>query len=707
MVVTALINNIALIVSLSILHGALLRRFSETSRWYPCLSGILFGSVAVIGMLNPLVIIPGLIFDGRSIIISTSGFLGGPVTAAISAVMSLIYRIWLGGPGALVGVSVITWSACVGAGYHFLVRRNPHFSSLPHVLIFGIVVHVGMLLLMILLPSNLRMEVLQKISLPVMVVYPVGTVLICGVLLDQISYRKVDEALRRSEARFRVLSENAPFGVTLLGGDHRFQYINPYFTDLFGYTAAEMPDKQHWFDLAYPDPVYREQIRNIWLADFERVSEVEKIIERTVRVRCQDKSEKEVSIRTVSLDDGRQLAFYEDITERKRLEDHYRQAQRMEAVGQLAGGIAHDFNNLLQAIQGFTELALSELPSGHGAADDMKEVRKAADRAATLVRQLLAFSRRQTMQMKDIDLNQVIIDLAKMLRRVIGEHIELKTSLKPDLKPISADPGQVEQILLNLCVNSRDALPDGGVILIETVEVNLDEEFVKVHPWSRPGDYVVLSVSDDGKGMAPEVQERVFEPFFTTKEVGKGTGLGLATVYGIVRQHEGFIHVYSELEHGTIFRIYLPTAVHSSDSGQSAENTGHQDFIHGKGTILIAEDEILVRDLAARILGNAGYEVLVASDGQEALDLFGLHGNRIDLFLLDMVMPRKSGKQVYDEIRIKKENARFVFSSGYSFGTLDGEHLSESGVVMIQKPYSPPSLLRVIHEALNQPERQA
>ena len=408
---------------------------------------------------------------------------------------------------------------------------------------------------------------------------------------------------------------------------------------------------------------------------------------------------------------------FENITERKvaereraKLEEQLRQAQKMEAVGQLAGGIAHDFNNLLQGVLGYSEMAKSGLLPDDRRFQDMEQVVKAAKRAATLTRQLLAFSRRQMIRPENIDLRRLIEDLSEMLRRVIGEHIALNLKLADNTGTVHADPGTVEQILMNLCVNARDAMPSGGEIVIETDRVTLDETFCQADPtfneklcqatpWVAEGDYTLLSVTDSGTGMPSDVTERIFEPFFTTKDVGKGTGLGLSMVYGIVKQHRGIIHCDSELGKGTCFKIYLPSAacVEATDGPQR----GAPARTRGAETILLAEDEELVRNLAARVLRENGYQVLVARDGQEALHLFDEHREDIQFALLDVVMPKVGGREVYSAIHAKKPEIPILFSSGYSKNAIHPGFVLEEGAETIQKPYSPDTLLGKVRELLD------
>jgi PAS domain S-box-containing protein len=388
-----------------------------------------------------------------------------------------------------------------------------------------------------------------------------------------------------------------------------------------------------------------------------------------------------------------------DIAERKLLEDQLRQAQKMEAIGQLAGGVAHDFNNLLTAINGYSGLALQKIDDDHPLRGYLEEIKKAGDRATNLTRQLLAFGRKQILQPLPINLNDVVTDINKMLRRLIGEDIVLTAKLEPTVPKIKADPGQVEQVLVNLVVNARDAMPHGGKLTIETSEVDLDREYADRHVGVVPGSYVMLAVSDTGTGMDEDTRARIFDPFFTTKEQGKGTGLGLSTVYGIVKQSGGNIWVYSELGHGTTFKVYLP--VLAVDSQQTEAAAVELPMPSGSETILLVEDEDVVRGLARKILEHAGYHVLEASRGEEAVRLCLERAGPIDLLLTDVVMPETSGKEVANRLTELLPGLRVLFMSGYTDAAIVHHGVLDSDVEFIQKPFSPAALCRRVREVLD------
>ncbi len=388
-----------------------------------------------------------------------------------------------------------------------------------------------------------------------------------------------------------------------------------------------------------------------------------------------------------------------DVTERVQLEQRLVQTHKMEAIGRLAGGIAHDFNNYLTAIVGYTELVLAQVSDDEMLRRDLEEIRRAGHSAASLTRQLLAFSRKQLLQPQVVDLNAVVSRMTGLLRRLIGEHIDLRARPADTLDRISADPGQIEQVILNLALNARDAMPDGGVLTIETANIELDEAFVADHPGSSAGPHVMLAISDTGTGMERGVQEQLFEPFYTTKEQGRGTGLGLATVYGIVKQSGGSIFVYSEMNRGTTFKIFLPRIEQGVDVAyQPPDIVGDLD---GDETILVVEDQPAVRSVVHTALSRHGYRVLTATNGSEAVDIAMAHGDRIDLLITDVVMPGLSARDLAERFRQQHPDGRVLYMSGYTDDSVVQRGILEQSVEFIQKPFTPATLLRRVREVLN------
>ena len=385
--------------------------------------------------------------------------------------------------------------------------------------------------------------------------------------------------------------------------------------------------------------------------------------------------------------------------EKAALREQFLQAQKMESIGKLAGGIAHDFNNLLTIIKGYSQLPLADLKEGDPLRENFNEIQNAGERAARLTRQILAFSRRQILDMKVLDLNVILGDLDKMLRRLIGEDVELVTLLAESLGKVKTDSGQIEQVIMNLAVNARDAMPNGGKLTIETANVELDEEYARRHIAVKPGRYVMLAVSDTGIGMTPEVKDRVFEPFFTTKEKGKGTGLGLSTVYGIVKQSGGNIWVYSEPGQGTTFTIYLPVV--DEAVVEEPEERPIAGTSRGGETILIVEDDTNVRKLTSLILNRKGYRVLEASNGEQALDICRDLEKPLDLVLTDVVMPAMSGKRVIEELRRMQRTFKVLFMSGYTDNAIVHHGVLEVGTNFLQKPFTVDGLIGKVREVLD------
>ncbi|MBN1991781.1 MAG: response regulator, partial [Anaerolineae bacterium] len=388
-----------------------------------------------------------------------------------------------------------------------------------------------------------------------------------------------------------------------------------------------------------------------------------------------------------------------DITRELQLEEQYLQAQKMQAVGQLTAGIAHDFNNLLTAINGFAELAQSRREPNQAYQDMLDKILRSGRRAADLVKQLMAFSRKQVLESQVVNLNAVVTDIEKMLQRIIGEHITLKTAPAPDLGLVKVDPAQFQQVIVNLAVNARDAMPDGGCLTIETANVTLDENYTAEHLEMQPGEYVLLTVSDNGFGMSAAVKARIFEPFFTTKEPGQGTGLGLATVFGIVKQSGGYIWVYSEEGLGATFKIYLPRIHQAAGHVSFSEST--QDLPVGTETVLVVEDDAGVREFITRSLNQQGYAMLEAADGREAMRLVQNHRGAIHLLLTDVIMPGANGKTLAAELGQICPGLKILFMSGYTNAALAQHGVLEPGIAFLPKPFTTLGLARKVREVLD------
>jgi len=507
--------------------------------------------------------------------------------------------------------------------------------------------------------------------------------------------------LERSERALRLSDEilkQMPDAITLVDLEGNTLRWMGKAEEIFGYTAEEAVGRPINF-------LQRPGMGEAVTAKIgESIQETGKFLGEIPCVR-KDGSEVPIEITATLIFDkeGNPIAsigINKDITERKQLEERLRQTQKMEAVGVLAGGVAHDFNNILTAILGYSELLLRDLAPNNPIHQGIEEIQKAGERAASLTRQLLAFSRKQVLQPKTLDLNLAVTDMERMLHRLIGEDIELLTILAPRLGKVMADPGQMDQVIMNLAVNGRDAMPYGGKLTIETKNITLKEDHARQYSGVPPGKYVMLAISDTGQGMDAETQVRIFEPFFTTKEVDKGTGMGLATAHGIIRQSGGYIWVYSEPEQGTTFKIYLPRIEEIEEGGQQEHMLAKPP--PGEESILVVEDNQLVRDLAARVLKTEGYTVLTASDGKEGLRVAERHKDPIHLLLTDVVMPSgMSGRDLAERLATTRPTTKILYMSGYTDNAIVHHGVLDHDLEFLQKPFSPDALLRKIREVLD------
>jgi two-component system cell cycle sensor histidine kinase/response regulator CckA len=523
--------------------------------------------------------------------------------------------------------------------------------------------------------------------------------LVAQQLAAAIDRKRNEQALRRSEVRYRSLVQTAVYGIYRSSLEGRFLDVNPALIGMLGYNdAIEVlaldPQKDVFVVPAEYNRLVEEFRRNGRMDGFE------------VRWKRKDGNTITVRISGRAVAGGDEPsnvleAIAEDITERRVLEDQFRQSQKMEAVGRLAGGIAHDFNNLLMVISGYTEVLLYHLSPGHPLHAKAEAIQQASDRATTLTRQLLAFSRKQLLELKVIDVNAIVADMERLLRPLIGEDIELTTSLAPNIGCTRADAGQLEQVIMNLVVNAKDAMPSGGKICIRTASVTLDDSYRPENTFIKNGPYVMISVSDSGQGMDRETQARIFEPFFTTKEKNKGTGLGLSTVYGIIKQSGGYVFVQSELGRGTVFTIYFPRTDEPSEA-HGATPISHQ-AIGGSETVLLVEDEDSVRQLVRETLESRGYHLLEAANGKDALALAAAHPDPIHLVITDVVMPGLSGHELAQQLLAARPTLKVLYLSGYAQEAFSTPAAAEAQKTFLQKPFTLQSLTRKVREILGPP----
>jgi PAS domain S-box-containing protein len=510
--------------------------------------------------------------------------------------------------------------------------------------------------------------------------------------------RAAQEDLRRSELNFRSLVTNAPYGVCRCDSTGQILDANPAFLELLGYSSGEELIGKHIYSL------YSDTDHWFALADFFRSSAPFKGLNAEWKRKNETTTVVRVSGRAVT--NGREEGvvfelFAEDVTERRALEQQLRQSQKMEAVGRLAGGIAHDFNNLLMVISGYSEFLLERLGDEPRLRGPAQEIASAAERASSLTRQLLAFSRKQMLAPRIVSLNDVATENLKMLTRMIGEDIDLVLVPGPGLWPVRADAGQIEQVIMNLAVNARDAMPSGGKLTIETSNVTLDDEYARFHAPVRPGDYVMVAISDTGAGMDTETQSHIFEPFFTTKGT-KGTGLGLSTVYGIVKQSGGYIWVSSEVGRGTTFKIYLPRVASVGEpAALVATPVEFKKVEPGTETILLVEDEANLRYLARQYLEKQGYMVIEAADGAVAMQIAVAHEAVIHLLLTDVIMPGMNGRELAQRISEIRPNVKILYMSGYTENVIGHNGMLDAGIRLLQKPFNLRDLKSKVREVLD------
>ena len=517
-------------------------------------------------------------------------------------------------------------------------------------------------------------------------------------LLNVTERVKAETARLESAALFRTMFESSSVGISKVSLDFVIEEINQAHCSMLGYTCDELVGMTIW-DIT--DPVSLPEGKRMQAR--LRRGEIDSYQMEKKYVRKDGKAVWGLLDANLVRDsNGDPLYFLGnivDITEKKDLELQLLQSQRLEAIGQLAGGVAHDFNNLLTVINGYSALVLDKLSDGDPKRLDIEQIATAGEKAGMLTRQLLAFSRKQVIRPTIVDLNAVVADMTTMLRRLVGENIVVRTILAEGLGKTRVDPGQMNQIIMNLAVNARDAMPTGGQITVETANFEIDREYSARHMSARHGAYCLMSISDDGIGMDEGTRSHAFEPFFTTKGVGEGTGLGLPTVYGIVKQHNGYIWLYSEPGHGTTVKVYLPQV--EVNSGQPVGQCTNNGAPSGTETILLAEDDDIVRKLTASILEQSGYTVLQAADGHLALDVFGDESGRIDLLLTDVIMPGMGGKELADQLLAQSPDLRVIFVSGYTDEAISRIGILPGDVELLSKPFHPKALLTLVRTVLD------
>ncbi|MGC8660145.1 MAG: PAS domain S-box protein [Desulfomonilaceae bacterium] len=943
MIIINLIQNVTMLVALAAAYQVVMNRFQRHEVKSEALFGLLFGGAGIVAMMTPHHVTPGIFFDGRSIILSVAGLFGGPLVAVIAAPICAVYRWWLGGPGALLGVLVIAESSLLGVLF-FIRKRNTGKGQMGIFQLwgFGLLVHVIMLGLMPLTLGFPGLAMLKLVALPILALYPLATVLICllfqdyekqfldrrelvkseslyrnlvehlpqrifikdinsvyvssntkyandhGMIPEQIvglndfalypkdlaekylvddreviksgkaknieelytengqdrwiqtlkiPYRDNDgqvvgimgicsditdrklteEELRKSEEKYRTVFINAPIGIFRSSIDGKLVDVNPAFARIFAYNSPDemissvnqtsiaesifvdpgsrstMIDQlsaldDQWFETEVQycrkdhkkiltrliirripggtglmegfleditkrkrleevqhrlSTVVEQAAEGVLIADTAGViqyvnpalesisgySKAELIGERTSIFMSGEHNPEfvknlwdtinsgkvwngrfnnrkkdgttyyvDATISPVRGSDGKIINFVameRDVTEQLQLSQQLLQAQKMETIGTLAGGIAHDFNNLLQVVLGYSELMLLGKKEGEDDFSHLNKIFQAGKRGSDLVKNLLAFSRKMETRYVPVNLNQEVTSVQGLLSRTIPKTIKFELHLGVNLKSIQADQSQIGQVLMNLGLNARDGMPDGGTLTIKTENVELNEQYYASDLEVRPGSYVLLTFSDTGQGMDKETLDHIFEPFYTTKGTGKGTGLGLATVYGIIKQHNGHIDCESQPGFGTTFRIYFPAI---QPQAKADKHEGEVDIHGGRETILLVDDDEIVRDFGLRVLGSFGYEVIIAGNGKEALDVYRKEANRISLVILDVIMPEMDGNKCLSEILRINPEARVLLASGLSPNSPSGSMLAKG---FVEKPFDIAELMTTIRKILD------
>ncbi|MBU1109224.1 MAG: PAS domain-containing protein [Candidatus Riflebacteria bacterium] len=528
-----------------------------------------------------------------------------------------------------------------------------------------------------------------------------------GVILDITSRKESEEAafkanekLQDSESRFKLLNELAPSGIIISDQNQNILHINQRFTDLFGYTTEDVPSVEKWWPLAYPDPVQRAKVREDWAALMAIAqSNHSEIVSYETQVTCKNGSTCQVDFRAAS--NGELIiVLFSDITKRWKLTEQLRMAHKMESVGRLAGGVAHDFNNIAGVIIGYAELALEKVKEDDLLREDLTEILEAGKRSREITRQLLAFARKQCIRPVKVDLNELIGGILSMLRRLIGENIDLAWLPETDLWPVNFDPAQLDQILASICINARDAISANGKIIIETGNVVLDSYYCNEHRGFVPGEYAMIAVSDNGCGIGKEALDHLYEPFFSTKEQHHNGGMGLSVVYGIVKQNNGFINAYSELNVGTTIKVYLPRLIVSEAPPKAMKQpsipTGDNEML------LLVEDDPGVMKMTKMLLERLGYRVIAAGAPRAAISLAKAHQDKIKLLITDVIMPEMDGRMLATQLQLISPELKILFMSGYTANVVAQQNILDADTNFIQKPFSMRDIANKVHKVLNQ-----
>lgn len=700
-VLLGLILNAGLLLGLAVVLDLVSARTRLGRAWYGrILAGVAAGLIGIGLMATPIYTEPGVQFDTRSVLLAVTGVFLGPGATIVAMVMTAMFRVWIGGAWT-VGLMVILTSGGIGLLWRSRLLRTHGSRRIWHLYALGIVVHVIMLALIATIPGGAGLRALEVIALPVILVYPLATVALGLLLTQRLERENIVETIQRHDVeRERLIAaiEQSGDSIVITDAAGVIEYVNPAFVRVSGYSRQEAigANPRILKSGEQDDETYRLLWQTLLSGNTWRGRLVNKRKDGTLYA-------EDATISPVHAPDGQLASFVavkRDVTRELELQAQYLQSQKMESVGRLAAGVAHDFNNLLTIINGSAELAAYTMAPDNPAMEDLQQILAAGSRAGALTRQLLAFSRQEVVMPEVLDLDEVIGGFRKMLARLLQEHIVLEVRAGLGPVRVKADPGQLEQLILNLAVNARDAMASGGTLRIETRVADLAaDEAAALRPAVPPGRFACISVVDTGAGMDPATQGHIFEPFFTTKAIGKGTGLGLATVLHIVDKSGGGIRVSSTVGQGTCFEVFFPEVIAPSTTRDVVTAEDEDQSPHG--TVLVVEDEEMLRVLAVRALSQAGFRVVAVANGREGVTA-AQQLAPLDLVITDVIMPEMGGREMAQILTRDRPTLPILYTSGYTGDTALVEWLSASGASFLPKPYSPAELVKAASTAIRQ-----